>query len=270
MITENRHNIKLNKRFLTKSSGSYDNISWKKDDVGFYSSKFKDRHQIDSIAVRFKGQKSSKTIPFVVFKKYFKNSKDIEIDPGKWKNANLGGTKVNIRKKINNKDQLSKSQIFSYIKNLKEQNMDLLSEKSNYVIKQGSDGKYSLYKNENGTLTFISKFSKKSSAEHQKLVKIGKAKQILVPNLKKKIERKGYSMSEEYNTINDEQEVVIDTSDENNVLKMVDRAIDNNIIDFNDLFSKEMVKRINEKLDERKIEIANNFAKGHNESVESE
>lgn len=99
--------------FKAVSSGSWDNISWSKEDVGVAARPAKDRHGIMSVYIRFKGAKSSKLVPEPVFRKFFLATKEGEIDPGKWADADKGVTKIDIKKKPSNrkKEQMSASEL---------------------------------------------------------------------------------------------------------------------------------------------------------------
>jgi hypothetical protein len=80
--------------------GKWQGIEWRKGDVGEYSNPFKDRHNLLSVYIRFKGMKSVKAIPAVMFRRFFEPTTDSQVDEKKWANADKGGTKVKIKKTV--------------------------------------------------------------------------------------------------------------------------------------------------------------------------
>lgn len=115
LIKESREERKLIKHFKAVSKGKWDNIEWNKGDVGEVSKTFTDRHNFKSVAIRFKGAKSSKTIPEVVFRKHFKVTAEAEVNSQKWANADKGGTKIKVKPR-KKKDILSADEIKKEVK----------------------------------------------------------------------------------------------------------------------------------------------------------
>lgn len=85
---------KLEIHFKSITGGRWDNISWQKNDVGIATKPFIDRHKFKSVYIRFKGEKTSRVIPDVIFRRYFIPTATSDIQPEKWTTADKGGTKV--------------------------------------------------------------------------------------------------------------------------------------------------------------------------------
>lgn len=90
--TAKKHPLK--NHFRAISTGSFDNLSWNKDDVGRFSDSFESSHGFASVYLRFKGSKTARLIPEILFKKHFKSSDAKNADPSKWIESNKGGTKI--------------------------------------------------------------------------------------------------------------------------------------------------------------------------------
>lgn len=89
----------LENHFHANSNGSFDNLSWKKDDVGRYSNPFKDSHGFVSVYLRFKGSKTARLIPEIIFKKHFKTTGIENAVSSKWLESNKGGTKIKTKER---------------------------------------------------------------------------------------------------------------------------------------------------------------------------
>jgi hypothetical protein len=99
----------LTGHFRCLLGGSWDNMHWQKDDVGENSTFFVDRHNFKAIYIRFKGEKTPRVIPEIVFRRYFEPIDQSKINPKKWANADKGGTDIVATKR--DKEQLSKNDI---------------------------------------------------------------------------------------------------------------------------------------------------------------
>lgn len=143
--------------FRTTSKGSWDNLTWGKNDVGHHSKPITDRHGFASIYVRFKGDKTSRVIPQSVFRKYFKKVKSMEATPEKWATADKGGTKI--EKKKRSKLQMTKAEIEKEAKKatstLKKEGFEMENEEINNLEIAGN---------------IVDAASQKNAAQFQELV----------------------------------------------------------------------------------------------------
>ncbi len=102
--------------FKAVAKGRYDNLEWAKDDVGEHTKPLKDRHGFIAVYVRFKGEKTARLIPDVIFRKFFVRTPASDTNPDKWKGADKGGTKIQVKKKAKGDKTLSKDDKESAIK----------------------------------------------------------------------------------------------------------------------------------------------------------
>jgi len=144
-ISEGRVSIRpgsdhqLSKHFRAIDKGRFDTISWKKDDVGNYAKSYKDSHGFKSVYIRFKGSKSSKVIPWSLFKKYFVAVSKTDTDAlAKWSKPASKNNKPKTLKKEEKKMAAAKS-------------LDTvqIAEEIHYAIRKEGD-KFVLYKDMKG------------------------------------------------------------------------------------------------------------------------
>jgi len=129
----------LSKHFRAVDKGRWDNISWKKDDVGNFAKPYKDSHGFKSVYIRFKGQKTSKVIPMSLFKKYFVAVSKTDNDSiSKWSRTSKNKKTKTLKKEENQMTIANKS-------------LDTvqISEEIHYAIRKEGD-KFVLYKDMKG------------------------------------------------------------------------------------------------------------------------
>jgi hypothetical protein len=131
---------RLRYHFKAINRGRWDNMSWEKNDVGEYSNTYKDRHNFSSVSIRFKGEKTSRVIPVVIFRRFFKATADMEIDPKKWTLSTRGGTDIDYTPHAE-RTSLSKTEIKANIKSAGKP----VKEDSEYFIHK-TDSNYELRK----------------------------------------------------------------------------------------------------------------------------
>lgn len=118
--------------FRAMNRGKWQDIEWQKGDVGEYSKTFKDRHNLLSVYIRFKGMKSVKAIPAVLFRRFFEPTTDAQIDEKKWANADKGGTKV--KKTANPESDKKKDDVKENVEMSVEIVESLILEEARYTI----------------------------------------------------------------------------------------------------------------------------------------
>lgn len=118
--------------FRAMNRGKWQDIEWKKGDVGEFSKTFIDRHKLLSVYIRFKGMKSVKAIPAIMFRRFFEPTSDAQIDDKKWANADKGGTKV--KKIVNPEPDKNKDDVKENIEMSVEIVESLILEEARYTI----------------------------------------------------------------------------------------------------------------------------------------
>lgn len=172
---------KLEIHFKSITGGRWDNISWQKNDVGIATKPFIDRHKFKSVYIRFKGEKTARVIPDVIFRRYFIPTTTSEIQPEKWTTSDKGGTKVKqgTRGKRNklSKDEIKAkagSSLHRHVSDKELKKGKTVKEETNLNegsvrIQKQADGSILVYRqDEAGKRTVIGKTKDPSAAQRMK------------------------------------------------------------------------------------------------------